>query len=210
VEVLRNIASTALVAGFPEAATELAKHALQAARDIDWRWSAIGSLVVLGDAALALDELDVAEQYFTQARDEAGVAGNYWDNAIVRGTVELLRMTGRPAEAADLAGTRIDAVLPRERAKMLTELAAALLALDDRQSAIERAGQAERVAGQYGHRLHQISALYVLADAHEAAGDRNAAQEARYRAAELSEPVPAEIGPTLRRLVTELDKSEED
>ncbi len=210
VEVLRNIANTALIAGFPEAAIELAGLSLDSARQIDWSWSAIGSLVVLGNAALALDEFDVAERRFAEARKAAGTTGNYWDWSIARGTSALLRMTGRPEEAAELAAAGVNAELPRERSKMHAELAAALLAMGDHQGAIEHAEQAQRIAEQFGHRLHRVSALRTLADAHEAAGDRTAAQDARTRAAELTEPVPAEIGPTLRRLVVELESAEED
>jgi DNA-binding SARP family transcriptional activator len=210
VEVLRNIANTALLAGFPEAATELADRALRTAQYIDWRWATIGSLVVLGNAALALDELDVAERHFAQAREMTGTNRSYWDWSIVAGTAELLRRSGRPAEAAELAATGIDAELPRERAKIHTELALALLAVGDHRGAMEHARQAESLAGQHGHRLYQVGALRTLADACEAAGDREGARDARERAVGLSRPAPAELGSRLRALVVALESSEED
>ncbi|HEY4018023.1 MAG TPA: BTAD domain-containing putative transcriptional regulator [Pseudonocardiaceae bacterium] len=209
-EVLRNIANTALTAGFPETAIELAEHVLRTARQLDWGWSSIGALVVLGNAALALDELDVADQHFTKARKMAGTIGNYWDWSIARGTAELLRMTGRPAEAAELAAPGINAELPRERSKMHAELAAALAAMEEHQGAIEHARQAVLIAERHHHRLHQVGALHVLADAYEGAGDPRAARDTRNRASELSEPVPADIGDTLRGLAIELASSEED
>lgn len=210
VEALRNIASTALLAGFPDVATELAELARTTARQIDWGWSAIGALVVLGDAALALGELELAEQYFSQAREEAGTTGNYWDVAIDKSVVELLRLTGRPAQAAELAFTRIGVDLPRERATMLTRLAAARLAMGDSHGAIEHARRAELIGEQFGYRLHRVDALRVLADAQHEAGDHAAAQNARKLAAELTQLVPSTIESTLRRLVAELVQSEED
>lgn len=209
VEALRNIANTALTAGFPEAAMELAEHALQTARQIDWGWSAIGAQVVLGDAALALGELDTAEDHFAQARQAAGTAGNYWHWAIARGTAAVLRETGRLDEAARLATTGIEAELPRERAQMHVELAATLLALGEAQGAVEQARQAAQIAGEYGYRLHQVDALELLAEAYDAVGDVAAAQLAHTEATELTEPVPAEIGPTLRRLLADLESAEE-
>ena len=209
-EVLRNIANTALLAGFPEEAIELAERVLRTSQQIDWNWSAIGALVVLGRAATELDELDVAEQHFVAARKAAGSTRNYWDWAIAGGTAELLRMTGRPAAAVELATTGIDAELPRERSMMRVELAAGLLAMGDHQGAIERASQGRLIAEEYGHRLQELGALHVLADAYEAAGDRAAAREARDRVAERSEPVPPEVGKALHRLVIELESAEED
>lgn len=209
-EALRNIANTALIAGFPEAATELAERALRAARQADWNWAVIGSLVVLGNAAVAMDELDLAGEHLERARDAAGTSGNYWDWSIVRGFAELLRRSGRAGDAVELATTGVDALLPRERSAIRAELAAALLAIGDYRGAVERADQAQLIAGQHGHRLHQIAALRTLADAYEAAGEKGNAQHARTSAIELSTPVPAEIEPTLRRLVTELDSAPEN
>ena len=209
-ETLRNIANTACIAGFPEQATELAEHALRTARQVELNWSMVGSLVVLGNAAMALGELDLAEEHFARARQAAGTTGNYWDWSIARGTAHMLRMTGRLAEAIELAETGLDAVLPRERAKMQTELAAALLAAGDHHGAIEHADQAQLVAGRHGHRMHQIAALRTLAHAHEAAGDQHSAQDADKRAAELSKPLPVEIERFLRALLDELKTARED
>jgi DNA-binding SARP family transcriptional activator len=210
VEALRNVANTALLAGFPDMAAELAERALGTAQRIDWGWSAIGSLVVLGDAAFALGELALAEQRFTQARQAAGTTGNYWDISIDRGLINGLLMTGRPEEAAALAAARIDAELPRERSTMLARLAAARLATGDCRAAIEHARQAQLIGRQFDYRLHQIDALRVLADAQNEAGDHAAAADARNLAAELTRPVPSSMEPVLRRLVTELEQSEED
>ncbi|HEV3355166.1 MAG TPA: BTAD domain-containing putative transcriptional regulator [Pseudonocardiaceae bacterium] len=210
VEAESNIANTALIAGFPELATALAEHALHTAQQAEWAWAMIGALVLLGNAALALDDLAAAEDHFTQARKAAGTAGNYWDASIIRGTSAILRLSDRPAEAAELAATGLKAELPRERSEVHTELAAALLATGDHQGAIEHARQAWSIAEQYGYRLYQIDALHMLADACEAAGDEAAAADTRTRATALTEPMPAEIGPTLRRLVAELESSEED
>ena len=210
VEAENNIANTALIAGFAELAAALAEHALHTAQQAEWAWAMIGALVLLGNAALALDDLALAEDHFTQARKAAGTAGNYWDASIIRGTSTILRLSGRAAEAAELAATGLKAELPRERSEVHTELAAALLATGDHQGAIEQARQGSLLAEQYGYRLYQINALHTLADAHDTAGDRAAARGARNRATELTEPVPAEFGPTLRRLVAELGSSEED
>jgi DNA-binding SARP family transcriptional activator len=209
-ETLRNLASTALVAGFPEAATELAGTALRTAHQADWNWCVIGSLVVLGNAALAMDELDSAAEHLAQARKAAGTTGSYWDWSIVRGEAELRRLTGRPHEAVALATNGINAALPRERAEMRTELAAALLAIGDHHGAVEQACQAELIASQYGLRLYQVKALHAVADAYAAGGQPDNARAARARAAELSRPVPSEIGPTLHRLVTALDSEQVD
>jgi DNA-binding SARP family transcriptional activator/tetratricopeptide (TPR) repeat protein len=210
VEAESNIANAALIAGFPQAAAALAEHALQTAQQVHWTWAMIGAMVLLGNAALALDDLALAEDNFTQARKAAGPAGDYWDASIIRGMSEILRRSGRPAEAAELAATGLKAELPRERAEVHTELAVGLLAMGDHQGAIEHARQALSIAEQYGYRLYQIDALYTLADAHEMASERAAAQDARNRASELAEPVPAEIGPMLERLVAGLESSEED
>ena len=149
------------------------------------------------------------KQHFALARREAGTSGNYWDWPIARGSAEVLRLTGRATEAIDLARTGIDAILPRERATMLTELAAALLAAGDHESAVAHADQAQLIAAEHGHRLYQISALHVLADAYEAEGDRAAAGDARFRAAGLAKPVAAEVEPALRKLVIELRSAQQ-
>ena len=208
-EALRNIANTAVIAGFPEAAMEMAEQALRTARQIDWGWSAIGAQVVLGDAALALGELDAAEDHFAQARRAAGTAGNYWDWAIARGTVAVLRETGRLQEAAELAATGINAELPREQSKMRIELAATLLAMGDADGAVEHATQAARIAGEHHYRLHQVDALQLLAEAYDAVGDVAAAQLAHTESIRLMQPIPADIGPTVRRLLADLEAAEE-
>jgi hypothetical protein len=66
------------------------------------------------------------------------------------------------------------------------------------------------IGRQFDYRLHQIDALRVLADAQNEAGDHAAAADARNLAAELTRPVPSSMEPVLRRLVTELEQSEED
>jgi tetratricopeptide (TPR) repeat protein len=119
-------------------------------------------------------------------------------------------MTGRPAEAAELAATGINAELPREQSRMRTALASALLATGDYQGAIEHSREAGLIAEQHGHRLQQIGALHVLANAREAAGDHTSAQEAHDRAIARSQRLPIEIEQTLRGLVGELELSEED
>jgi DNA-binding SARP family transcriptional activator len=210
VEILSYIANTALVAGFPAEARALAGRALLTAREIDWVWAAIGSLTVLGDAALALGDLDTAEQCFAEASTAAGTAGSHWEWSIARGTAELFRRTGRAAEAIELAKSGVEAELPRERTRMRAELAAALLSARQCQDAIEQAQQALLIAQEHDYRLFQVGALRTLADAHEQAGNQATAQAERNWAADLSEPASAQIRLRLGNLIAELESAETD
>ncbi|HEX3778378.1 MAG TPA: BTAD domain-containing putative transcriptional regulator [Pseudonocardiaceae bacterium] len=202
VETMRNIADTALTAGFPAMASELARRALNTAQDIDWRWGKIGAHVVLGNSALALADIETAGRHFAEARTLADPGKSYWHWAIIRGSSEVCRRSGRLAEANELAANAIDAPLPRERAQVLTELAAILLAKGDHQGAVENAETAARIAQDYGHRIDRINALGTLALAHASAGDPAAAENSRTLAAEITEPVPAEIESILARLAS--------
>ena len=210
VETLGNIANLAFISGFSESATELAERALRIGRQIDWNWAVIASLLVLANSALQLGELEIAERRFAQAREAAGTGGNFWSWSVARGTAQLLRTQGRPAEAIQVAEPGINAVLPREQAKMRAELAASLVATQQYRDAIEHARQASLIAQRHGYRMHQINALRTLADAHQAVGELTDAQRARDRADELTEPVPAGIGPALHELIINLRSSEDD
>ncbi|WP_370942423.1 BTAD domain-containing putative transcriptional regulator [Amycolatopsis sp. cg5] len=188
-ETVRNLAETELAAGRPDLATELGQEALAQSRWIASPWHEVGSLVVLGRAALAVDDLGSAGRHLTLARRLAGDDDRlpYWNSALLQGFSAWQRRTGRPGEAIETAIAGTITSRPREQARALIELAAARLDTGDREGAIRDAGQACEIAAGHGYLLDHAHALQTLANCQEPA----AAERSREQAAALLTQVRA-------------------
>ncbi|MBB4682899.1 AfsR/SARP family transcriptional regulator [Amycolatopsis jiangsuensis] len=199
-EIVRNLAETCVEAGLPVLARDLGGRTLAWAQAAETVWLVIGSHVVLGDAALAGDDLYAAMRHFTQAQALSGGAA-YWAPAIDRGLAAGHRRSGELSEAAAIATRGLAEALPRDRGRAHAELSAVLLAQGDPAGASTHAGLAEALAEEYGYRLDRARAQRAAAAAHRAAGDTASAADQQKRAAAVVDAVRAEADPMLRKVV---------
>jgi tetratricopeptide (TPR) repeat protein len=200
-EIVRNLAETCLAAGRPDLASDLGKRTLAWTAEVNTPWLLIGSHVVLGDAALAVDDVETAMRHFTEARVLAPDGTSYWKPSIIRGLAAGHRLSGSLTEALALATEALDEALPRERGRAHAELASVLLAQGDYRGAIEHAGLACEIAEAHSYRLDAARAHQVAAAAHRAAEEPSRARDLEEQAAAIFDTVRAETEIVLVALV---------
>lgn len=163
-QTLRNLAETHLEQGRPAAAHQFAERALLLAERINANWNIIGAHVTLGQAAVALGEIEVAVRHFSHAYDARSRRVRFWYPFAMLGLARCRRMTGDAAAALELTSGALTDPRPRVYGQAHLEAAKAYLALGDVSSAEAHAQEAHEIARRSGYRLDLARARQVLRD----------------------------------------------
>ncbi|RZU51348.1 DNA-binding SARP family transcriptional activator [Krasilnikovia cinnamomea] len=166
-ETLRNLAEVRLESGHAEEAIDLAQQSLGLAEQADAKWMVMGAHVTLGEAHLALGDVEAAHERLTIAASLTAPGCGYWYPYTVLGLAGCRRITGDHEGAVGLAREVVENQRPRLRARAHAELARIASALGNDAEAVDHARLACDISGAYGYRPEGERARGILRELHE-------------------------------------------